>query len=98
MTFRIYREGGRLRLDPELLARQLRIVGVVVFTSGRVRQRSVAREVMALVAPDISALPGETLSPNGCMCVVDPDRYSLGDVLKQVSAIDCEYEKYEGRQ
>ena len=93
---RIYREGGKLCLIPELLARQLRITGLVVFTSGRVRQRDIAREVMALVRPEISAISGETLSPNGCMCLVDPDRFSLLDVLKEVSKIDCEFENHGG--
>jgi hypothetical protein len=97
VTLRIYREGGSFRLIPEILARHLRVTGVVVFISGRVHQRSIAKEIIALALPEITAIHGETLSPNGCMCVVDPERYSLGDVIKQASDIDWEFEKNEER-
>ncbi|WP_141753200.1 hypothetical protein [Duganella sp. HH101] len=93
MSIHIYREGGKFRLIPELLARQLRIVGVVVFTSGRVRQRTIARQVMDLVSPDIEPVHGESQSINGCMCIIDTERYSLREILLQVAAIDEQSEQ-----
>ena len=98
MTLRIYREGGSFRLIPEILARHLRTTGVVVFTSGRVRQRGIARDVVELVHPEIEAIKSETRSPNDCMCVFDPERFSLADVLKLASDADWEFEKLEERE
>lgn len=95
---RIYREGGSFRLIPELLGRHLRVTGLVVFTLGRIRQRGIAREVAALVHPEIEAFESETRSPNDCMCVplrtvFHPERYSLAEVLKLASDTDWEFEK-----
>lgn len=85
-----------MRLDPERLAYHLRVTGVVAFISGRVRQRSVAKEVMALVRPEIEAIHGETHSPNDCMCIVDPERFALRDVINEVTILDWEFERNEG--
>jgi len=93
MTLTIYRESRSFLLKPETLARHLRIAGLVVFTSGRTRQRAVASDVAQLVLPEIVAHRIETRSPNECMCVFDEDRFTLSEVLQLASDADCEYEK-----
>ncbi len=98
MTLRIFREGKPCQLIPELLARELRITGTVVFTSGRVRQRGIAQEIKELLLSQIDAREIETCSPNDCMCVFDPERFSLEEVLKLASDADAEFEKIAHRE
>ena len=98
MTITIYRERGRFRLIPERLAHRLRVDGVVAFVSGREHQREIARAVMAAVRPEYTVVNGETRSPNGCMCIVDIERYSLLEVLSQVGETDTAYEDSQDGQ
>lgn len=91
MSIRIYREGGKFELIPERLAYQLRILGVVAFTSGRVRQRQVANQVIESVKANLMCLHAET--SNGVMCIVDTARYAIFEILREVSKLEDEFER-----
>lgn len=96
MDIKIYREGGSLRLDETELAKRLRTEGFVVFESTRTRQREIAFNVRRMLkAEGLSVLEGETDSPNGCMCLIDTERYSLLEFLKIAATQDREDEARE---
>lgn len=84
MEIRIHEETGNSPLDAAYLAGEVEREGFVVFRSGRLRQRSIAKEISVMLGDEISATTCETNYGNACMCVVDRARVDFCEVMESV--------------